>query len=412
MIPLLFNSDDSDKKPRCLDDSSRIMVIGDPKVGKTSMIIKWLTDSYENIDEDSYSDDIYRKRIQYYSAKDLSDNGVINERDVVDFNMDKAHRFQYTKKDHINVEILDANINDISEHYSDELRTLQVRQSDAVVICFDGKWHVSFDNLREYYTLIKDSLQGEENIPIVFCNTKIDYYMEDKVEFSEISNFLTELGLNYEQDYFETSSKHNINVKELIFSLLYRIEKNKERIRRKYESEINSKLVDKHLSGKHFDTVSNDTKIDELAESEFSEDNKSKTRFPTSLNENISPMKASNGEDYLDLDDLNIPSKFIDKTKQSTNIPEKGRHTSETSSIATPSEIQDGASVDKSSSFNPRFKTFSKLISSGPPKPIIQQKNQKIDPSALKANIKQKKQKSKKDKKLTPPFDSSNCIIS
>lgn len=415
MIPLLYNSDDTSEKPRYLDEASRIMVIGDPKVGKTSMIIKWLTDTYENIAEGSYSDDIYRKRIQYYSANDLRESGFTSEQDVVEFNMDKSHRFQYTKKDHINVEILDANINYISEYYSDELRTLQVKQSDAVVICFDGKWHVSFDNLREYYTLIKDSLEGQENIPIVFCNTKIDYFMEDKVEFNEISTFLTELGLDYDKDYFETSSKHNINVKEFIFSLLYRIEKNKERIRKKYSKEQIDETAE-YSNDSKLELASNVTKIDETEESYHSEDNKSKTCFATLSNENLSPVKASNGEDYLGLDDLKIPSKFIaDEKPQVTELPEKNTLPSETSSVC--SEIKEEnirPSIGKrKSSSNVRFKTFSKLITTGSPKPIGPQKNQKVDTSIQRAYAKQKKKKNKKaDKKLSPPFDSSSCIIS
>lgn len=408
MIPLLYEADWSNS-PRHHDSNFRIMVLGDPKVGKTSMIMQWLTDNYRSGDEATYSDDIYRKKIPYYSFRLLNDKGLIAEKDVIDFNLDNSHRFQYTNKDLIKLEILDANIHDISEYYSNELRSLQVKQSDAIVICFDGKSQTTFEHVREYYNTIKDAL-GEEQIPVVICNTKIDYLMEDKVEFNELINFLAELDLDYENDYFETSSKHNINVKELLFSLLYRIETNKEM--KKKEEALKSETLEISPTPSYYEPNSPFS----------SRSNKSDSNSLKSLDENRIGItdsrgnfypKCDNKDEYLKMDDLIIPSEFITKTR--TMKLQGGDETKKELQhgiiSADHSETNDTTQDERNTKISPIFKTFPKFKSSTPPKPISSREsvNNNLE-KVLKRKEKQKKDK--KDTKMTPPFKSTSCIIS
>lgn len=265
MTTRLLYGADSPPILRCFDlKTSKITVMGDDDSGKTSLVRNWLNSTFQNSDPNHYRvSDIYHKTVQFnyfkefyhtfVTAKAQLSNDVyhavenpntvgsyadILEKYMIDANIcnNKSVVGRRTK---INVQISDTNQMDIS-CYSD-LTTVQIKQSDAIILCFDSTNESSFASL-EYYicTIHQVSLESKLNIPIIIACTKCDLVSERTIYYDRILAFLQDLNFSPDSlDYFETSSKLDINVEELFFAALLKIEKSKNDCRKLLQGFIN-----------------------------------------------------------------------------------------------------------------------------------------------------------------------------
>ncbi|CAI4499726.1 BGN_3a_G0023360.mRNA.1.CDS.1 [Saccharomyces cerevisiae] len=199
--------------PRCFDlKSSKITVMGDDHYGKTSLVRSWLGSSFQISDANRYRvSDLYHKTIQFdtfvkyyrtfgvkgqlpnYVDLKAKNSGTIYKScgNFLEERLINANKLTAQRRTSIDVQVFDTNRMDVS--YLSELTTLQIKQSDAIILCFDSTNDSSFASLEFYICIIHHSWVSGQAI----------------------------------LDYFETSSKFNVNVEDLFLAVLLKIEKSK-----------------------------------------------------------------------------------------------------------------------------------------------------------------------------------------
>ena len=171
---------------RCFDlKSSKISVIGDDHSGKTSLVRSWLNNSFQITDSNNYRvSDLYHKTIQFDSLikycrtlEIKSQLPNIFECDIDESVMKGANKTVQNRSGllkeyltnaitcdnkpiagrpmNIDVQIFDTNRMEVSYH--SELTTIQIKQSDAVILCFDSTNASSFASLESYICLLYTS---------------------------------------------------------------------------------------------------------------------------------------------------------------------------------------------------------------------------------------------------------------
>lgn len=261
--------------PRCLDlNTSRIMVMGDTDCGKTSFILRCLNNAYSPLEKGAYEEDIYHKSVKSQNVM----KAVEESTDYI--------RPHVKRTSTIDVQFLDSAPFEIAD-FSD-VKNEQILQSDAFIICFDSTNRESFINVRTYQRRIERIRGIDDKVPILIVGTKVDQLSERRVQIDEIMDVLNRFELHYDNDYFEISSKHNINVKELFTETLIKIEKykNLQRIQLEIASDRNmTDQSDSRSSSQNGSSSQNtnryDSKIDAasttIASSSDSKNNLSKT---------------------------------------------------------------------------------------------------------------------------------------
>ncbi|CAI6550443.1 BFH_HP2_G0023230.mRNA.1.CDS.1 [Saccharomyces cerevisiae] len=199
--------------PRCFDlKSSKITVMGDDHYGKTSLVRSWLGSSFQISDANRYRvSDLYHKTIQFdtfvkyyrtfgvkgqlpnYVDLKAKNSGTIYKScgNFLEERLINANKLTAQRRTSIDVQVFDTNRMEVS--YLSELTTLQIKQSDAIILCFDSTNDSSFASLESYICIIHHSWVSRQAI----------------------------------LDYFETSSKFNVNVEDLFLAVLLKIEKSK-----------------------------------------------------------------------------------------------------------------------------------------------------------------------------------------
>lgn len=200
--------------PRYLDNkNARITVLGDSQSGKTSFILRCVADTFTQTDSSFRMEDIYHTKINLsHLAQDV--------------NKSIAHNNNNKSNQIINVHMLDTEEFEIAD-FSD-IRNEQILQSDAFIICFDLTNIESFSDLRTYQRRIERVRGLDDPIPIIIAATKSDLIMEQRVSIDDIKQTLTRFEINYETNYFEISSKLNINIKQTLFRTVTSINQYKE----------------------------------------------------------------------------------------------------------------------------------------------------------------------------------------
>ena len=240
---------DSAPIPRCFDlKSSKITVMGDDNSGKTSLVRSWLGNSFQISDANRYRvSDLYHKKIQfdtlikYYhtfgvegqvpnsASLEVKNPDILYEScgDFLEKHLINTNKSVAKRRTSIDVQIFDTNQMEVSYH--SELTTTQIKQSDAIILCFDSTNYSSFASLESYICIIHHvSLTCELNIPIIITCTKCDLISERVISSEKILVLLQELNLSPSSlDYFETSSKFDANVEDLFLAVLLKIEKSK-----------------------------------------------------------------------------------------------------------------------------------------------------------------------------------------
>lgn len=235
--------------PRCFDlKSSKITVMGDDHSGKTSLVRSWLGSSFQISDANRYRvSDLYHKTIQFdtfvkyyrtfgvkgqlpnYVDLKAKNSGTIYKScgNFLEERLINANKSTAQRRTSIDVQVFDTNQMEVS--YLSELTTLQIRQSDAIILCFDSTNDSSLASLESYICIIHHvRLECELDIPIIIACTKCDLDSERTITHEKVLTFIQELGFSPGNlDYFETSSKFNVNVEDLFLAVLLKIEKSK-----------------------------------------------------------------------------------------------------------------------------------------------------------------------------------------
>jgi small GTP-binding protein len=166
--------------------SYKLIVCGDPEVGKTSTILR-------------YTDDAFRRTYIMTMGINVSTKSVILENKKVTFAIwDRAGqtKIQMTRR-----------------HFYEG--------AQAQLLVFDLTRPQTMENIRKWYDDIKDEIKQE--IPCVILANKADLIDERKIETPVIKQISTELGI----PYLETSAKSGKNINKAFQKLAWELVKDK-----------------------------------------------------------------------------------------------------------------------------------------------------------------------------------------
>lgn len=280
-----YHSKDDSMSPRYLDERhARITVMGDALSGKTSFILRCISDTFNNIESGTYMEDIYNTRINLSNL-------------AQDINM----KYETSKSlvHSIEVQLLDTAEFEIAD-FSD-IRSEQIIQSDAFILCFDLTNIESFLNLRTYQRRIERVRGMDDNVPVLIAGTKFDLMLERCVDMNDILQTLQRFEIDSKKDYFEISSKLNINIKNLLYRALIEVEQYKATKRvecSKIKERENSTPSDvsqyTSTNNNTVKTSSNGSKVETREIIEGNSDGDSSNRFYKHNDKNINsiPQKA------------------------------------------------------------------------------------------------------------------------
>lgn len=167
-------------------DKFNIMVIGDEKVGKTTLLERYFKGKFNSERKKTVG-------VEYYH-KDYTNN----------------------KKETYNIKFWDTagqeKFRSVTKNY--------YQRAHGMIITMSVDYKTSFDNLLMWINSVKEN-SGNENLPIVICCNKIDLPEEEReVDLNEVSKVCTEEHKNIKM--FFTSAKNGNNINE---SFEYIIEK-------------------------------------------------------------------------------------------------------------------------------------------------------------------------------------------
>lgn len=250
--------------------------MGDAQSGKTSLILRWLRGSFQPIERGTFMEDIYHRTIIYQQLlnKEMEGRSGIGNGNGND-NRDTAEADADDEKDLKRFSALDVQFLDSESmgmtYDNSGIRTAQIKQSDAFILCFDPTNRETFEDLDSYYHRIQEIM---DDAVIIICSTKCDMYMEAEVKPEEVSELLTKLDLSMEDDFIEVSAKTGINTTTLLCKVLRKISQHKKIARRAYRRAKKEQSHDGYLR----DITPSTTSLTSSLPSELSEDKKNKQR--------------------------------------------------------------------------------------------------------------------------------------
>ena len=167
------------------DKTCQILIIGDPSVGKTSVIRRYTNGTFK----EEYLSTV---GLDYYSKEEIIDGKTINIK-----LWDTAGEERYKS---------------LTQNY--------FRNAEGVLLVFDVTNTDSFNNLKEWINSIKQNMEGKNIfIPIIIIGNKLD--MEDQREITkeQAEQFVSE----NKYKYFETSAKTGEGIDKSIRELAVQI---------------------------------------------------------------------------------------------------------------------------------------------------------------------------------------------
>ena len=163
-------------------ESINIMTLGNSSVGKTSFIIKYTENTFQ---------DVY-----------LSTIGIDFKVKIVQIKDKQYKLFFFDTTGQERFRALSFNI---------------IKNAHGIILMYDITNKSSFDSIPEWIKNIKES-KGED-FPMILCGNKIDKENERKVSREESE----ELVNKYNIDFFEISNKEGINIEKAVLSLVKKI---------------------------------------------------------------------------------------------------------------------------------------------------------------------------------------------
>lgn len=227
-MDFLLHSRNTGSRPRCLDATARITIMGEHGSGKSSLIIRWLKNMYEPLEQgvyDMYTIHVSKSSIHSFDAENENSQEMTQNRsnhssaEITSRRMIRDNSIG--SRTPVKVEILDTSPMEIGEF--SEVRTIQIEQSDAFILCFDCTAPSAINDLRTYKRAI-DFIKSDALILV--CCTKTDLSTERLYGVEEITDLLSKLHIPPCR-YFEVSAKHGINTNKLLYRTLSQIEYDK-----------------------------------------------------------------------------------------------------------------------------------------------------------------------------------------
>ena len=163
-------------------ESINIMTLGNTAVGKTSFIIKYTEDTFQ---------EVY-----------LSTIGIDFKVKTVTIKDKQYKLFFYDTTGQERFRALSFNI---------------IKNAHGIILMYDITNKSSFNSIPEWIKNIKES-KGED-FPMILCGNKIDKENERKVSREESEELVNE----YNIDFFEISNKEGINIEKAVLSLVKKI---------------------------------------------------------------------------------------------------------------------------------------------------------------------------------------------
>jgi Ras-related protein Rab-1A len=170
------------------DDLFKILKLGDSNSGKTSLLDRLVNNQF----------------VDFY----ISTIGI-------DFNVKTIRLEDETK---VKLQIWDS----CGQERFRSLTRSYYRNSSAFIICYDVTNLKSFENAKFWISEIEKYVD-DHNVYQILVGTKNDMQGLRQIEYSKGINYAHSLGI----DFIETSSKNDINVKELFYHLSVELNKTK-----------------------------------------------------------------------------------------------------------------------------------------------------------------------------------------
>lgn len=269
-IILFEDGIDSERRENNEDDLKpyRIAIIGDPNVGKTCLVVRWIKGEsalHQAVETELHVEDMYKKEIEYDAmevSKTCKEYHSIVAGDI-NFDGTDLHSRNHDElgEDHeatagrrVSAQVMDITDLDVTAY--SEIRNLQLAQADGFVLCYSLTDPESLENLILYQRMIT-RLKGDF-VPIIVCGNKSDHLVERKISQEMAMNFCEEMGIDYSAHHFETSAMENDNVNEAFYTLLKLIQEERENpgLRQKQTKNMQNETNDE-LQNYLRDTVSN-----------------------------------------------------------------------------------------------------------------------------------------------------------
>ena len=189
----------------------KLLTLGNSKVGKTSFILKYTEDTFTTNTSTTIGID-YKDKYEI-----LKNNQKVK---IAIYDTNGQERFK-----------------SLSLNY--------LKKADGILLFYDITDKESFDSIKEWMQSIYEI--KDNNFPIVLIGNKIDLEDERIVTKEEGESE----SVKYNIKFYETSCKDNINIKESILFLIYKILGN---IQEEKDKEKNENIVlntEKHKKKKH-----------------------------------------------------------------------------------------------------------------------------------------------------------------
>jgi small GTP-binding protein len=202
-----MNNNSRDQKKAQAPDTCQLIIVGDSIVGKTSILVQYTENQFnENI--------ISTVGIDYYIKTE-----IINGNPVQIKIWDTAGQ----------------------ERYQSQTNSF-FKNAEGVILVYDVTNPETFDNLKNWLNNINSNTK-ETNLKKIIIGNKIDLKREVKKEDAE--NFAKEQKVGY----FETSAKNNKNIYDTIKNLAEQVVTSPEYQLRKKQKEDNIKLGSNNNAG-------------------------------------------------------------------------------------------------------------------------------------------------------------------
>ena len=163
------------------DYAFKTIIIGDPGVGKTSMILQFTDKAFRRSYIPTIGANITEKAITLY---DTSFQMIL---------WDLAGQSKFQK-----------------------IRSLYYNGAQCVIIVFDLTKSESFENIRDWYSDVKNNFSNFDDIEVALCGNKCDLEDEIKISQDEALKLAAELNIGY----LETSARIGKNIDKVFDDLV------------------------------------------------------------------------------------------------------------------------------------------------------------------------------------------------
>ena len=166
------------------DYAFKTIVIGDPGVGKTTMVFRSTGQAFRKSYLPTIGTNIEEKFIR------------LHDTEFVMVLWDVAGQVKF-----------------------DKLRTKFYKGAKCVIIVFDLTKSESFENVKKWYSDVKSNISYSNELEVILCGNKSDLKEEIQISEEKVLNLASELNV----DYLETSARNMTNIEKIFVTMINNI---------------------------------------------------------------------------------------------------------------------------------------------------------------------------------------------